>query len=193
MRSFPLALTVITALTWVACENTTRPPVKKTEAKPPAADTTPYIDPPIYNDTADSLRLLPVLDSALAWTLQQRAARFRHEYETMTNDSLWNVHVSLAQGPILVSNRTHLEVKVNTPGAVEIRFYERSKGHFRLLLKADTDEPVSDTLRDVNGDGITDFLLSDYSSAGCCPRERWHVWCYLPATGALAGRYSRYH
>ncbi|GAB4093390.1 hypothetical protein GCM10028786_23170 [Flaviaesturariibacter terrae] len=137
------------------------------------------------SDIEDSLRLVPVFDSALAFAQRHPPTRFRHRYSAITADSLWNVTVSLHQSHLFVAGKTHLQVTVSIPGSVRVRFYEREGEHLRLLLATGTDDPVSDTLRDVNGDAVNDFLLSDYSSAGCCPRERYHVWCYGPSTHRL--------
>jgi len=38
---------------------------------------------------------------------------------------------------------------------------------------------------DVNGDGYKDFVMENYSSNGCCPRDDEYAYLYKPIDGSL--------
>lgn len=91
-------------------------------------------------------------------------------------------------GHIFSPDRKHLLVlryngsSFNTDVYVDLFLQE--KGKFRKMIR-DTllYGGYSDTLRDLNGDGYKDLVLSTYSSAGCCPREDETGYIYLPRSG----------
>ncbi|MEM6328594.1 MAG: hypothetical protein AAF791_15880 [Bacteroidota bacterium] len=45
---------------------------------------------------------------------------------------------------------------------------------------------MADTLRDANGDGLRDYIVRSYSSAGCCRRDAHSVHLFNSASGGFA-------
>ena len=49
---------------------------------------------------------------------------------------------------------------------------------------------VSDTLQDVNGDGLNDLLVNWYGSNGCCLKNFYAVYLYQPQNGTFSNGYE---
>jgi hypothetical protein len=46
------------------------------------------------------------------------------------------------------------------------------------------------SIADVNGDGHKDFLLNWYPESGCCARNIYNVYVYIPESGTFSKKYE---
>lgn len=62
---------------------------------------------------------------------------------------------------------------------------------FRLVCseQTETQHYVGDTIRDVNGDGYSDYLFHIYPASGCCRRDIYLTHLYLPQSAGLTQSY----
>ena len=101
-----------------------------------------------------------------------------------------NMFATFQYGNIFSSDRKHLLVKrfINEYGGYEISLftdiYILANNRFKKLV-ADTADIgyTEDTLMDINLDGFKDFMVSQYSGAGCCPRDDKTAFLYNSKTG----------
>lgn len=64
----------------------------------------------------------------------------------------------------------HLVIRRKEPFFVYIDIYTKKGSHFEHVLAYDRWEMeyMNDTIRDINGDGLNDFVVNWYGSTGCC-------------------------
>lgn len=118
----------------------------------------------------DSLRLDKVLIDALKIATQNISEeKFQKEYE-ITVDNLYNVQVEIILDNHFDINYQHLIIRRHSPGPVNIDLYIKDKNKFKKVLSHEqwSMTYVNDTIRDINGDGLKDFVVKWYGSNGCC-------------------------
>jgi hypothetical protein len=118
----------------------------------------------------DSLRLDKVLIDALKIATQNISKdKFQKEYE-ITVDNLYNVQVEIILDNHFDINYQHLIIRRHSPGPVNIDLYTKDKNKFKKVLSHEqwSMTYVNDTIRDINGDGLKDFVVNWYGSNGCC-------------------------
>jgi hypothetical protein len=64
----------------------------------------------------------------------------------------------------------HLMIRREGLGAIYIDIYSKSNNKFQKVLSHDEWKMtyVDDTIKDINGDGLNDFMVNWYGSTGCC-------------------------
>jgi hypothetical protein len=120
----------------------------------------------------DSLRLDKVLIDALKIATQNISKnKFQKEYE-VTLDNAYNVEVEINLNNHFTENYQHLIIRRHSPGSVNIDIYSNSKGNIAFKKVLSHEEwsmtYVNDTIQDINGDGLKDFVVNWYGSNGCC-------------------------
>lgn len=91
-------------------------------------------------------------------------------------------------GTIFAPNRKHLIVKRfgDFGRSLYLTIYVLKNERFVPLVSDTADIGYSaDTLLDVNQDGFKDYMVSQYSSAGCCPRDDKVAYLYNPQNGSF--------
>jgi hypothetical protein len=98
----------------------------------------------------------------------------------------------LAFGYLFSASNKHLLVKRLSPSGVVCTIFLLQKNKFKLVAQRTQDGQtfMDDTLKDVNGDGYKDYLIHWYPSSGCCTRDVYNVFLYLPATGTFTSDYE---
>jgi len=103
-----------------------------------------------------------------------------------------NMHASFQFGNIFSTSRKHLLVKrfINEYDGYETSLfsdiYILKANRFIKLISDTADVGYSDdTLEDINLDGFKDFVVSQYSGAGCCPRDDMVAYVYNDKNGGF--------
>lgn len=117
----------------------------------------------------DSLRLEKVLKDALMVANQNiNKDKFTYEYE-VTPDSI-PVKVEINSGFFFTNANPHLIIRRNEPSAIYIDIYFKSGNKYEKVVSHEqwSLTYVNDTIRDINGDGLKDFVVNWYGASGCC-------------------------
>lgn len=158
----------------------------KTEKKQPA----PKKDQPAYfiDDHVDSMCMDRMLKAAIdTANAAMPTDRFKKEFVTMC-DSFYNAEVSLAMDHFFSPSEKHLIVHLRNPGENLYNIYlVQDKAFIKVAThNVGGSGSTTDTLQDVNGDGINDYLINWYGNTGCCLKNFYAVYLYLPQTGTFS-------
>jgi hypothetical protein len=121
-------------------------------------------------DKQDSIRLEKVLkvalDSAYRYINQEK---FKREF-VVKCDTAFNVSVEINLDYHFTKKHPHLIIRRVSPYVVLIDMYTKTDSAFVKVLSHEqwTLTYVNDTVRDINGDKINDFVVNWYGSTGCC-------------------------
>jgi hypothetical protein len=96
--------------------------------------------------------------------------KFKEKYVTTTPDSSYQVDVDISCGYYFTREFPHLIIRRCTPSSIYIDIFSKRDKQFHKVLSHEqwTLEYTGDTIRDINGDGLKDFVLNWYGSTGCC-------------------------
>jgi len=131
---------------------------------------------------ADSIRLDKVLQDALEIAYKKFSKnKFVEKYIVSPDSFTVSIEIKLdylfsKEIPHLIIRRMEtmenspLIIRENVASYVYIDVYFKSKNKFEKVLSHSqwTMEYVNDTIRDVNGDGMNDFIVNWYGVNGCC-------------------------
>lgn len=120
-------------------------------------------------DNTDSLRLDKVLQDALKIANQNITKnRFVKKYEVMPDSIPVSVEINLDYH--FTKTYPHLLIRRNEPSSIYIDIYSKRDNRFEKVVSHEqwTMTYVNDTIRDINGDGLNDFLVNWYGASGCC-------------------------
>jgi hypothetical protein len=144
-----------------------------------------------YRDSVTIQALREALGYAAAHSKEEQ---FTHQLLTPVQDGD-TLRTSLSYGHLFDPARTHLYVKSTTDNfrfEVLEQVYLFDKHDFRLMA-SDTipmSNFVGDSIGDVNGDKLKDYMLITYASSGCCLRNDYTVYRYDPRTGGFGDTYN---
>lgn len=119
----------------------------------------------------DSINLDKILQDAIKIAEQNKDLnRFKKEYVETMPDSSYQVTVSISSGYYFTKENPHIIIRRNTPGSIYIDIFSKADKQFlKVLSHKQWDMTyVNDTIRDINGDGVKDFVVNWYGSSGCC-------------------------
>lgn len=102
---------------------------------------------------------------------------FSKTYEIKNNLSRWE-NLEIVSGNIFEKNRKHVLLRTKLPVYNFIDIFEYSNNRFvnRLSIKVENLVYNGDTITDVNGDNIKDFVYYIYPPSGCCLRDVQYVY-----------------
>lgn len=118
---------------------------------------------------ADSLRLNEILKDALKIAYQNISRdRFIEKYDVSPDSIPVSVEINL--GNHFTNTNPHLIIRRNDPGAIYIDIYSKDDHNFEKVVSHEEWilTYVNDTIRDINGDGLSDFIVNWYGATGCC-------------------------
>ncbi len=118
---------------------------------------------------ADSLRLNNVLQGALKIANQNiNKDKFIKKYEVSPDSITVSVEINLDYH--FSKTNPHLIIRRNKQSAIYIDVYAKGKNKFERVISHEqwSMTYVNDTIRDINGDGLNDFVVNWYGSNGCC-------------------------
>lgn len=118
----------------------------------------------------DSLKLDKILSDALKIaTLEIKKDKFQKKYNVRPDDE-YDVQVKINIDNYFSKNNSHLIVRRSGPNNILIDIYSKDGNEFKKVLSHDewALTYVSDTIADINGDGLRDFVVNWYGATGCC-------------------------
>lgn len=119
----------------------------------------------------DSINFEKILIKAVKIAEQNGENRiFKKSYEEMMPDSSYRVSVEIHNSYFFTKKHRHLIIRRKIPLVTYIDIFAKSNNQFRKVLSHDESDLtyVNDTIQDVNGDGLSDFVVNWYGSSGCC-------------------------
>ncbi len=131
----------------------------------------------------DSVNLDKFLNAAIKIAGQNKNFdRFKKEYVETMPDSSYQVKVSVCSDFYFTKDNPHLIIRRNTPGSIYIDIFSKSDNKFIKVLSHEQWNMtyVNDTIRDINGDGLKDFVVNWYGSSGCCLKAFSNVYLLRP-------------
>jgi hypothetical protein len=140
---------------------------------------------------SDSIRLGKALMNALNYAnLNKNKSTFK--FEMNSDDTSFNVTTQLVYGNLFSQNIKHLLVRRLGPSSVICNIFLLKNEKFKLVAEHVQEglTYLDDTLKDVNGDSYKDYLVHWYPSSGCCRRNVYSVFLYLPETGQFTNDYQ---
>ena len=177
--------TLLIIIFFVSCGG---PKTGKKQATPNNNLPTIQIDP----NSSDSLCMESILKEAIdsAYT-NMPLSQFKKEFVSMC-DSMYNVDVTLQLDHFFSATEKHLIIHMRSPGENIYNIYLVQDKAFIKVASHDQGGSGStkDTLQDVNGDGINDFLINWYGNTGCCLKNFYAVYLYQPQSGTFSEGYE---
>jgi hypothetical protein len=144
-------------------------------------------------DVIDSLRF----DMALqhAFKVAKKAFKKNHfvkQYEFNPGDSLPIIKIDIFIGQLFNDNQKYFLLRRDDSWATRIDLYEIANGTTEKLMerKQEAMTYLRDTIFDVNGDGVDDFLVHWYPSSGCCRRNVYNVYLNQNGKGKFTKNYE---
>jgi hypothetical protein len=118
----------------------------------------------------DSITLDKFLKDAIKISNQKGIDRFEEKYIETMPDSSYQVEVIIHSDFYFTQLSPHLIIRRNTPDNIYIDIFSKKDNQFKdVLSHMQWDMTyVNDTIRDINGDGLKDFVVNWYGSSGCC-------------------------
>ncbi|WPO77010.1 XAC2610-related protein [Flavobacterium sp. KACC 22761] len=118
----------------------------------------------------DSIKLDGVLSDALKIVIKEVNQKKLEKKYNVRLDNENDIQVELNIDDFFTKNSPHLIIRRLSPGNVYIDIYSKEGNKFKKVLshKEWTMTYVNDTIRDINGDGLKDFVVNWYGSSGCC-------------------------
>ena len=117
----------------------------------------------------DSLRVDEALKGALKIATQNSSKdRFYKKYDVMQDSIPVSVEISLDHH--FTKAKSHLIIRRKDPDFIYIDIYSRKGDKFENVLFYNRWklEYMNDTIQDINGDGLDDFVVNWYGNTGCC-------------------------
>ena len=119
----------------------------------------------------DSLNDQRILREAIEFAEKHKAQdKFEKSYVSTMPDSSHQVDVDINCGFHFSTDIPHLVVKRTTPNAVYIDIFSKANKQFQQVLSHQqwNLEFTGDSIGDINGDGLKDFVVNWYGTNGCC-------------------------
>jgi hypothetical protein len=140
---------------------------------------------------ADSIRLDKVLQDALKIANQNISKdKFIKKYETLPDSIPVSIEINLDYH--FTKKNPHLMIRRNEPTAVYIDIYSKGKNKFEKVVSHEQwlITYVNDTIQDINGDGLNDFVVNWYGSSGCCLKAFSNVYLLQQDTKAFSDNFE---
>lgn len=140
---------------------------------------------------ADSIRLNQVLQDAVKRANQNIGKnRFIEKYEVYPDSIPVRVEIDLDYHFTKAS--PHLIIRRNEPATFFIDIYTKGTNQFEKVLSYErwALEYGGDTIRDISGDGLKDFVVNWYGSTGCCLKAFSNVYLLRVDKTTFSGNFQ---
>lgn len=130
----------------------------------------------------DSLMMTEVLSEALIIASKNsNKTKFKDKFE-IQSDNLGIIEVNMDLGNHLDKISPSLIIRRQTSSLVYIDIFSKTGNKFQKLISHElwSLTYVNDTIRDINGDGLKDFVVNWYGSAGCCLKAFSNIYLLRP-------------
>lgn len=120
-------------------------------------------------DHTDSILFAKILQDALKIANRNISKeKFIEKYEVYTDSIPVSVEINLDYH--FSKTNPHLIIHRNEPNAVKIDIYTKGLDKFEKVVSHEEwiMTYVNDTIKDINGDGLNDFVVNWYGNNGCC-------------------------
>ncbi|MES2810898.1 MAG: hypothetical protein V4670_00375 [Bacteroidota bacterium] len=120
-------------------------------------------------DYIDSLRNNKILQKALKIAYQSISKdKFVEKYEISSDSIQMSVEINLNYH--FTKTKPHLIIRRNEPNTIYFDIYSKNNGKYEKVISHEqwALTYVNDTIKDVNGDGLNDFVVNWYGATGCC-------------------------
>lgn len=151
------------------------------------------VNKPKYQERPNSLSLLKILDSSLAYARRCRLKNFyKHSYEIFPDDTSFTVTVQMLYGYLFSNDKKHLLIRRKVPWATYLNVYLLNGDDFKLVIEREQNDMtyINDTLKDVDGNNYKDFLIHWYPPSGCCLADMYNIYLYQPQSGSFTNDYE---
>jgi hypothetical protein len=141
----------------------------------------------------DSINDDKALREALEIAEQHKAQHhFKKKYLALIPDSSYQVEVEIRSGSYFSSKFPHLIIRRKAPGSVYIDIFSKTNNQFQKVLSHEQwiMEYTGDTIRDINGDGLKDFVVDWYGSNGCCLKAFSNVYLQRSDRKSFSGNFE---
>lgn len=119
----------------------------------------------------DSLQLDLFLKKALQLADKNKNRnQYKESYVETMPDSSFQVTVTVGSDFYFTKQHPHLVIRLESPNTNCIAIYSKTGQQFKKVASHEEWNMtyVSDTIRDINGDGLKDFVVNTYGANGCC-------------------------
>jgi hypothetical protein len=125
-------------------------------------------------DSAYKLQLDKVLEDALVIANQnfnkdQFISEYKANVSLASNENI-PISVEINLDFHFSKNNPHLFITRHEPNSIYFDIYKKGENKFEKVIAHEEwlMTYVNDTIRDINGDGLNDFVVNWYGSVGCC-------------------------
>lgn len=118
-------------------------------------------------------------------------ANYTAEYEIFL-DSFYGEKIRVEIDTFFSATQKHLIVNRNSYRNMRINIFSINESEITQVLRHTEWEMtyISDTIRDINGDQINDFVVNWYGSSGCCLKAFSDVYLSQPSTNIFLDSYE---
>jgi hypothetical protein len=129
----------------------------------------------------DSIRLDSILQEAVRMAAVKPDKRFNEQYAVMMPDSS-NVDVYISSDFYFTKEHPHLIVRRSLQGPIYINIFSKTGKGFKQVLSFEELGMAygGDTILDINGDHLKDFIVNGYGTSGCCLKGFTDVYLLRP-------------
>jgi len=146
-----------------------------------------------FDKNGDSIRQAKVMKEAFVIVKQNLSKDyFKFSFETTPDDSSQTITTEINIGHLFTKYEKHLLIRRKTPwGALLDLFLIRNDSLISLISHEQGDMTyIADTIFDANGDGFKDFVVNWEPSSGCCRRDTYSVYLFLPQKETFTSDYT---
>lgn len=126
----------------------------------------------------DSLKDESVINDVIAYINSNKLTKANRQLR-LWNDTSTSVHIRL--GKLFSNNLRHLVLRSHVDWRMILYIYRvESTGKMIRVMRDDWSDLayIKDSVTDINGDGVNDFVINWYPISGCCARNNFHVYLY---------------
>ncbi|WP_196889861.1 hypothetical protein [Aureivirga sp. CE67] len=107
---------------------------------------------------------------------------FIKEYEIQSYDNSFSIYIEIEISDVFKNGSKYFLLRRHVPWATYINIYKIKGEKTEELITREQGEMtyIRDTVFDVNGDKLNDFLVHWYPSSGCCRRNVYNVYLNQP-------------